>query len=104
MHEETAAEVAEYRKKKRASSAKRDGGNWLPVAQAANTALDDMRTLYKTLLHMRDLTYSLVDKESPDGRYVTPAASEWDCILDDVQRVADGLRAGLKGRSFLKRG
>ncbi len=102
MHKKTAEAVKQYRSSKRAASAKKSGGNWQPVAAAAVTALDDMRTLYKALLHMRALTYDLVES----GAFVTPAPSEWDCVLDDVQRVADGLRRGLKGRvdaSFLEK-
>jgi hypothetical protein len=94
MHKQTAAEVRKYRTKKRAKSAKRSGGNWLPVAAAADKALQDMRELYKTILHMRALTYEMVD----DGKAVTPAASEWDQVLDHIQGCADRLRMGLKGR------
>lgn len=94
MHDETVKAIRQYRSKKRASSAKRSGGNWLPVAQAAETALQDMRELYKTILHMRALTYDLVE----DKMFVTPAASEWDQVLDHIQGCADRLRLGLKGR------
>lgn len=98
MHKETAADLAKVRRKlkksKRAKSAKRDGGNWLPVARAADEALQDMRELYKTILHMRALTYGMVD----DGKAVTPAASEWDQVLDHIQGCADRLRLGIKGR------
>jgi hypothetical protein len=78
----------------RAKSSKKTGGNWLPVARASEAALDDMRTLYKTILHMRALTYDLVD----EGKAVTPAASEWDQVLDHIQGCAERLRLGLKGR------
>jgi hypothetical protein len=94
MHKQTAADVRKYRAKQRAKSAKRDGGNWFPVAQAAETALQDMRELYKTILHMRALTYDLVENKM----FVTPAASEWDQVLDHIQNCADRLRLGLKGR------
>lgn len=80
----------------RASSAKTTGGNWLPVAEAAKTALDDMRDLYANVLNMRQACYD--QSERDNGVWISPKASEWDMVLDEIQRVAEGLRKGLKGR------
>lgn len=77
-----------------AKSAKRTGGNYLPVARGAEIGLERMRTLYLTVLRMRDLSYDLQDK----GKAFTPAPAEWDAVMDEIRLAADAIRLGLKGR------
>lgn len=78
----------------RASSAKKTGGNWLPVARGAEEAREKLRTLYLSLIRMRNLSFDLQD----GGKYVTPAPSEWELVMDELQDVVTCLNKGLKGR------
>jgi hypothetical protein len=97
VHEETARDLEEVRvmAAKRAASAKRTGGNWAPVARGAIDARDKLRTLYQTLIRVRNNSLDLQDT----GKWVTPAPAEWELVMDELQDVVEALNRGLKGRA-----
>lgn len=69
-----------------AKAAKRQGGNWLPLAKGAENALERMRTLHETVSEI--MSHPCGYREC-DG---------WKRVQQEIVDVANVLRLALKGR------